>query len=140
MEEEMLTRGPRDSQPGRQHHRQSRDPERSRGQERVDGDDQPPRSAAESQSQAVHSTESHRGAARGQPAPRGSGSLHYGRGEVEEPSFDFEYEAPPAWRQLLVKWRGYPDSQNSWEPIERLQADCPKAVAIWEQKRRQLRE
>ncbi|KAG2867487.1 hypothetical protein PC113_g1938 [Phytophthora cactorum] len=41
---------------------------------------------------------------------------------------------------LLVKWRGYPDSQNSWEPIERLQADCPKAVAIWEQKQRQLRE
>ncbi|KAG2974711.1 hypothetical protein PC118_g14370 [Phytophthora cactorum] len=40
----------------------------------------------------------HRGAARGRPAPRGSGSLHYGRGEVEEPSFDFEYEAPPAGR------------------------------------------
>ncbi|KAG3159057.1 hypothetical protein C6341_g14206 [Phytophthora cactorum] len=38
----------------------------------------------------------HQGAARGRPAPRGSGSLHYGRGEVEEPSFDFEYEAPPA--------------------------------------------
>ncbi|KAG2937915.1 hypothetical protein PC121_g11030 [Phytophthora cactorum] len=43
-------------------------------------------------------------------------------------------------RQLPVKWRGYPDSQNLWEPIEQLQADCPKAVAIWEQKRRQLRE
>ncbi|KAG2952740.1 hypothetical protein PC118_g25050 [Phytophthora cactorum] len=43
-------------------------------------------------------------------------------------------------RQLLVRWRGYPDSQNSWQPIERLQADCPKAVAIWEQKLRQLRE
>ncbi|KAG4045667.1 hypothetical protein PC123_g18935 [Phytophthora cactorum] len=43
-------------------------------------------------------------------------------------------------RQLLVKWRGYPDSHNSWEPIERLQADCPKAVAFWEQKRQQLRE
>ncbi|KAG3236770.1 hypothetical protein PI124_g18216 [Phytophthora idaei] len=38
----------------------------------------------------------HQGAARGQPAPPGSGSLHYGRGEVEEPSFDFEYEGPPA--------------------------------------------
>ncbi|KAG3004033.1 hypothetical protein PC121_g19969 [Phytophthora cactorum] len=43
-------------------------------------------------------------------------------------------------RQPLVKWRGYPYSQNSWEPIERLQSDCPKAVAIWEQKRRQLRK
>ncbi|KAG4228604.1 hypothetical protein PC116_g23048 [Phytophthora cactorum] len=50
------SRGPRNSRPGRQHHRQSRDPEQSRGQERVDGDDQPPRSAAESQSQTVHST------------------------------------------------------------------------------------
>ncbi|KAG3095903.1 hypothetical protein PI124_g15611 [Phytophthora idaei] len=53
----QASRVPRDSRPGRQHHRQSRDPERSRGQERVDGDDRPPRSAAESQSQAVHSTE-----------------------------------------------------------------------------------
>ncbi|KAG2837502.1 hypothetical protein PC113_g19823 [Phytophthora cactorum] len=37
-----------------------------------------------------------------QSAPTSSvsrgGSLHYGRGEVEEPSFDFEYEAPPAGR------------------------------------------
>ncbi|KAG4039816.1 hypothetical protein PC123_g24633 [Phytophthora cactorum] len=40
----------------------------------------------------------HQGAARGRPAPRGSGSLHYDRGEVEEPSFDFEYEAPPVGR------------------------------------------
>ncbi|TKH92607.1 hypothetical protein FCN21_09490, partial [Campylobacter jejuni] len=41
-------------------------------------------------------------------------------------------------RQILVKWRGYAHSENSWEPIERLLIDCPKAVAIWEQKRRQL--
>ncbi|KAG3212768.1 hypothetical protein PC129_g16284 [Phytophthora cactorum] len=40
----------------------------------------------------------HQGAARGRPAPRGSGSLHYDRGEVEEPSFDFEYEAPSVGR------------------------------------------
>ncbi|KAG2996288.1 hypothetical protein PC119_g17877 [Phytophthora cactorum] len=40
----------------------------------------------------------HQGAARGRPAPRGSGSFHYGQGEVEKPSFDFEYEAPPAGR------------------------------------------
>ncbi|POM81744.1 Pol protein [Phytophthora palmivora] len=26
-------------------------------------------------------------------------------------------------RQLLVKWRGYPSSQNSWEPEDRLQVD-----------------
>ncbi|KAG2791350.1 hypothetical protein PC111_g23962 [Phytophthora cactorum] len=43
-------------------------------------------------------------------------------------------------RQLLVKLRGYPDSQNSWEPIERRQTDCSKAVAVWEQKWQQIRE
>ncbi|EGZ15018.1 hypothetical protein PHYSODRAFT_505334, partial [Phytophthora sojae] len=43
-------------------------------------------------------------------------------------------------RQLLVKWRGYPESDNSWEPVEQLQADCPKAVAIWDEKQRQLRK
>ncbi|POM78175.1 Pol protein, partial [Phytophthora palmivora] len=36
-------------------------------------------------------------------------------------------------RQLLVKWRGYPSSQNSWEPEDRLRVDCPKAVEIWDQ-------
>ncbi|GMF50515.1 unnamed protein product [Phytophthora fragariaefolia] len=43
-------------------------------------------------------------------------------------------------RQLLVKWRGYPASQNSWEPEDRLRVDCPKVVAIWDQKRQQLRQ
>ncbi|KAG2761361.1 hypothetical protein PC116_g10664 [Phytophthora cactorum] len=63
-----------------------------------------------------------------------NGETHYHvEGVVRERRLDGK-------RQLLVKWRGYPDSQNSWEPIERLQADCPKAVGIWEQKRRQLRE
>ncbi|POM78891.1 Pol protein [Phytophthora palmivora] len=36
-------------------------------------------------------------------------------------------------RQLLVKWRGYPSSQNSWEPEDWLRVDCPKAVEIWDQ-------
>ncbi|POM78444.1 LOW QUALITY PROTEIN: Pol protein [Phytophthora palmivora] len=36
--------------------------------------------------------------------------------------------------QLLVKWRGYPSSQNSWEPEDRLRVDCPKAVEIWDLK------
>ncbi|POM78446.1 Pol protein [Phytophthora palmivora] len=35
-------------------------------------------------------------------------------------------------RQLLVKWRGYPSSQNSWEPEDRLRVDCPKAGEIWD--------
>ncbi|GMF49037.1 unnamed protein product [Phytophthora fragariaefolia] len=43
-------------------------------------------------------------------------------------------------RQLLVKWRGYPASQNSWEPEDRLRVGCPKAVTIWDQKRQQLRK
>ncbi|POM78842.1 Pol protein [Phytophthora palmivora] len=36
-------------------------------------------------------------------------------------------------RQLLVKWRGYPSSQNSWEPEDWLRVDSPKAVEIWDQ-------
>ncbi|KAG3111864.1 hypothetical protein PI125_g8727 [Phytophthora idaei] len=43
----------------------------------------------------------HQGAARGRPTPRGSGSLHFSRGEVEEPLFDFEYKAPPAGPPLV---------------------------------------
>jgi hypothetical protein len=35
-------------------------------------------------------------------------------------------------RQLLVKWLGYPDSQSSWEPRERLIEDCPDLVLEWE--------
>ncbi|POM71868.1 LOW QUALITY PROTEIN: Pol protein [Phytophthora palmivora] len=35
-------------------------------------------------------------------------------------------------RQLLVKWRGYPSPQNSWEPEDRLRVDYPKAVEIWD--------
>ncbi|EGZ12179.1 hypothetical protein PHYSODRAFT_515755, partial [Phytophthora sojae] len=42
--------------------------------------------------------------------------------------------------QLLVKWRGYPESDNSWGPVEQLQADCPKAVVICDEKQRQLRK
>ncbi|POM69137.1 Pol protein [Phytophthora palmivora] len=36
-------------------------------------------------------------------------------------------------RQMLVKWRGYPSSQNSWEPEDRLRVDYPKAFEIWDQ-------
>ncbi|POM75505.1 Hypothetical protein PHPALM_7384 [Phytophthora palmivora] len=31
-------------------------------------------------------------------------------------------------RQLLVKWRGYPSSQNSWEPKARLRVSRPKLL------------
>ncbi|KAG3103717.1 hypothetical protein PI125_g13784 [Phytophthora idaei] len=107
----QASRGPRDSRPGRQHHRQSRDPERSRGQEHIDGDDQPPRSAAVSQSQALHSTE--RSAPQGVPRTRsrtsappplldGNGETHY---HVERVVRERRLDGK---RQPLVKWRGYP--------------------------------
>ncbi|POM65284.1 Pol protein [Phytophthora palmivora] len=35
-------------------------------------------------------------------------------------------------RQLLVKWRGYPSSQNTWESEDRLRVDCPETVEIWD--------
>ncbi|GMF43507.1 unnamed protein product [Phytophthora fragariaefolia] len=34
--------------------------------------------------------------------------------------------------QYLVKWRGYPSSQNSWEPRARLEEDCADLVAAFE--------
>jgi len=34
--------------------------------------------------------------------------------------------------QLLVKWLGYPSSQNSWEPHAQLLADCRDVVRAWE--------
>ncbi|KAG3221251.1 hypothetical protein PC129_g8029 [Phytophthora cactorum] len=90
------------------------------GQERVDGDDQPPRSATESQSQAVHSAE--RSAPQELPRTRSqtrapppildrNGVTHY---HVERVVRERHLHGK---HQLLVKWRGYPDSQNSWEPI-----------------------
>ncbi|GMF49667.1 unnamed protein product [Phytophthora fragariaefolia] len=35
--------------------------------------------------------------------------------------------------QYLVKWRGYPDSDSSWEPGSRLEEDCADLVAAFEQ-------
>jgi hypothetical protein len=34
--------------------------------------------------------------------------------------------------QYLVKWRGYPDSENSWEFETPLRQDCPYAVDVFE--------
>ncbi|POM80238.1 Pol protein [Phytophthora palmivora] len=47
---------------------------------------------------------------------------------------------PNGKRQLPVKWRGYPSSQNSWEPEDRLRVDCPKAVEIWDQQQQPWRK
>ncbi|GMF20426.1 unnamed protein product [Phytophthora fragariaefolia] len=35
--------------------------------------------------------------------------------------------------QYLVKWRGYPDSDNSWEPGRRFEEDSADLVAAFEQ-------
>ncbi|KAE9337432.1 hypothetical protein PR003_g12009 [Phytophthora rubi] len=34
--------------------------------------------------------------------------------------------------QYLVKWRGYPSSHNSWDPMARLEEDCAYLVAAFE--------
>ncbi|ETO81269.1 hypothetical protein F444_04393 [Phytophthora nicotianae P1976] len=128
------------SRPERQHHRQSQGLVQSQAREHVDGAGQLQGPAADPQ--VEHSDESGSPEAAGTristraplPLLDWNGEVHY---HVERVLQERRLSGK---RQLLVKWRGYAHSENSWEPIERLQADCPKAVAIWEQKRRQLRK
>ncbi|ETP37524.1 hypothetical protein F442_14668 [Phytophthora nicotianae P10297] len=126
------------SRPGRQHHHQSQGLVQSQAREHVAGDGQPQGPATDPH--VEHSDES------GSPEAPGTrirtrapptlldrnGEVHY---HVERVLQERRLRGK---RQLLVKWKGYAHSENSCEPIERLQADCPKAVTIWEQKRRQL--
>eukprot|EP00644_Phytophthora_capsici_P005002 jgi/Phyca11/96735/e_gw1.1.633.1 len=53
---------------------------------------------------------------------------HNSEGHVVEEPLGARYDEAKAMHQLLVKWRGLCDLENTWEPVENLLEDVPALV------------
>ncbi|ETK78126.1 hypothetical protein L915_15791 [Phytophthora nicotianae] len=53
---------------------------------------------------------------------------HNNEGHVVEKLLEARYDATSAMNQLLVKWRGLCELENTWEPVQNLLEDVPALV------------